>query len=305
MGCKPHGTVHISRTMTRTQDVCRRAAGCAALAVLLGIAGPAQAQPAEGHPPLLRALNTLRQQGCDKTAGPAAPLREHAALSRAAALVAGGSKLDGALKATGYRAVRTLQVTVRGATGTAALTQKALGRSCGAAMHSELLEAGFYQRGTQTWMVLAAPFSPPAAAQAAEVQARVLALVNEARARPQRCGSQAFAAASPLRLSPTLYGLASAHAGEMARYDYFSHTGRDGSTVDSRATRAGYAWRAIGENIAAGQVNADAAVRGWINSPGHCANIMSPAFSEMGAAFVVNTRSSQGIYWAQVFGTAP
>jgi uncharacterized protein YkwD len=91
----------------------------------------------------------------------------------------------------------------------------------------------------------------------------------------------------------------------MARYDYFSHTGRDGSTVDSRATRAGYRWRAIGENIAAGQMDADAAVRGWINSPGHCANIMSPAFREMGAAFVVNTQSSQGIYWTQVFGAAP
>jgi uncharacterized protein YkwD len=32
---------------------------------------------------------------------------------------------------------------------------------------------------------------------------------------------------------------------------------------------------------------------------------MSPAFREMGAAFVVNTESSQGIYWAQVFGATP
>jgi uncharacterized protein YkwD len=295
----------ISRTVTKAQGVCRRAAGCAALAVLLAATGPAQAQPAADHPPLLRALNALRQQGCEKGAGPAAPLREYTGLSRAAALVAGGSKLDGALKTAGYRAIRAAQITVRGPTGPAALTQKALGKSCSAAMHGELLEAGFYQQGTQTWVVLAAPFSPPDAKQAADVQARVLALVNEARARPQRCGNKAFAAAAPLRLNPTLYGLASAHAADMARYGYFSHTGRDGSTVDSRATRAGYPWRAIGENIAAGQVNADAAVRGWINSPGHCANIMSPAFSEMGAAFVVNDQSGAGIYWAQVFGATP
>lgn len=287
---------------TKARGACARAA----LAILLAAASLAQAQPAaQDHAPLLRALNALRQQGCGKGARPAAPLREDAALSRAAALVAGGRKLDDALKASGYRAQRTVQITVRGATGAAALTQKALGSSCGAAMRSEFLEAGFYQRGAQTWVVLAEPFAPPAAAQADQVQARVLALVNEARSRPQRCGNQAFAAAPPLRLNPALYGLASAHAADMARYDYFSHTGRDGSTVDSRATRAGYRWRAIGENIAAGQVDADAAVRGWINSPGHCANIMSPAFREMGAAFVVNTQSSLGIYWTQVFGAAP
>lgn len=291
-----------SSTATKARGACV----CAALAILLTAAGLAQAQPAvQDQAPLLRALNVLRQQGCGKGARPAAPLREDAALSRATALVAGGRKLDDALKASGYRAQRTVQITVRGATGAAALTQKALGSSCGAAMRSELLEAGFYQRGAQTWVVLAEPFAPPAAAQADQVQARVLALVNEARSRPQRCGNQAFAAAPPLRLNPALYGLASAHAADMARYDYFSHTGRDGSTVDSRATRAGYRWRAIGENIAAGQVDADAAVRGWINSPGHCANIMSPAFREMGAAFVVNTQSSLGIYWTQVFGATP
>ena len=288
-----------------TVTTARRAASLA-LAVLLATTGPAQAQPAaEGHPPLLRALNALRQQGCDKGASPAAPLREHTALSRAAALVAGGSKLNDALKAAGYRAIRAAQISVRGAAGPAALTQKALGRTCGTATQRDLLDVGFYQRGSQTWVVLAAPFSPPTAAQAAEVQVRVLALVNETRAKPQRCGAQAFAAVQPLRLNPALYGIANAHAADMARHDYFSHTGRDGSTVDGRATRAGYPWRAIGENIAAGQMTADTVVRGWINSPGHCANIMSPAFREMGAAFVVNTQSSQGIYWAQVFGATP
>jgi uncharacterized protein YkwD len=272
------------------------------LAALLAAANTARAQPAEGHPALLRALNALRQQGCSKGARPAAPVRENAALSRAAARMAAGSKMDDALKSAGYRAVRVTQITVKGATGTAALTRSTLGSSCAPTMHGELVDAGFHQRGTQTWVVLAAPFSPPDTAQADKVEARVLALVNEARARPQRCGSQAFAPAPPLRLNDTLQSVASGHAAEMARYNYFSHTGRDGSTVDSRATEAGYPWRNIGENIAAGQTTADAAVQGWIKSPGHCANLMSPAYTEMGAAFVVNQQSSAGIYWAQVFG---
>lgn len=274
------------------------------LAALLAAGNMAQAQPAEGHPTLLRALNTLREQGCTKGARPAGPVRENAALSRAAARMAAGSKLDDALKSAGYRAVRVTQITLRGATGAAALTRSTLGKSCSPAVHNELQEAGFHQRGAQTWVVLAAPFSPPDTAQADNVEARVLALVNAARARPQRCGSQAFAAAPPLRLNPTLQSVANSHAAEMARYNYFSHTGRDGSTVDSRATQAGYPWRSIGENIAAGQTTADAAVQGWIKSPGHCANIMSPAFREMGAAFVVSPQSSMGVYWAQVFGAA-
>lgn len=288
--------------MPPSQAARRCAAITVCLAALLAAGGPTQAQPAESHPELLRALNTLRQQGCSQGARAMAPLRENAALSRAAARMAAGNQLDDALKSAGYRAVRVTQITVRGATGATALTRSTLGKSCSPAVHSELQEAGFHQRGTQTWVVLAAPFSPPDAAQADNVEARVLALVNAARARPQRCGGQAFAPAPPLRLNDTLQSVASAHAAEMARYSYFSHTGRNGSTVDGRATQAGYPWRNIGENIAAGQTTADTVVRGWINSPGHCANIMSPAYSEMGAAFVVNQQSSAGIYWAQVFG---
>ncbi|WP_309682923.1 CAP domain-containing protein [Polaromonas sp.] len=276
--------------------------GCLALA-LLAVTGPAQAQAsASNHPPLLRALNAARQQGCEGRPGPAAPLREDTRLSDAAALIAGGSQLGDALQATGYRAVRATQITLRGYSGATALAQGAVDSSCSAMTQGELSEAGFHQRGTQTWIVLAAPFSPPVAAQAGDVQARVLALVNEARARPRRCGAQAFAAARPLQPSATLQGVADAHAADMARHSYFSHSGRDGSRVDARASRAGYPWRSIGENIAAGQMQADAAMQGWLASAGHCANIMSPAFSEMGVAFAVNNSSSAGIYWVQVFG---
>ncbi len=44
-------------------------------------------------------------------------------------------------------------------------------------------------------------------------------------------------------------------------------------------------------------------MQGWIDSPGHCANLMSPTFTEMGIAFVVERKSEPGIYWTQVFAT--
>lgn len=288
---------------TPDRSVCRRAAGGLALGVLLVAFGQVQARAGTTDHPLMGTLNALRQQGCNKGDRPAGLLRENAALSRAATFIAGGRKLEDALKAAGYRAVRAAQISVRGAAGALALSRSALGSSCATAMHGELTEAGFHQHGTQTWVVLAAPFTPPRAAQAGDVQARVLELVNEARARPRRCGTESFAAARPVRWSAALQEAAAGHAADMARHSYFSHTGRDGSNVDDRASQAGYAWRAIGENIAAGQMQAEAAVQGWLNSPGHCANLMAPNFTDMGAAFAVNTASSAGIYWVQVFGT--
>ncbi|MGH6639777.1 MAG: CAP domain-containing protein [Polaromonas sp.] len=290
--------------LVKARGAWRRVAGFLALAVM-ATAGQAHAQAtAPDHQPLLRALNAARLKGCEGQPGPAAPLRENTRLSAAAARIAGGSQLGDALQAADYRAVRAVQITLRGYTGAAAMAQGAVASSCAAITQGELAEAGFHQHGEQTWIMLAAPFSPPGAAQAGDVQAQVLALVNEARARPRRCGAESFAAARPVRLNATLQGIAVAHAADMARHSYFSHTGHDGSRVAERASRAGYPWRAIGENIAAGQMNAEATVQGWLNSPGHCANIMSQVYAEMGAAFAVNKQSSAGIYWVQVFGAA-
>ena len=60
---------------------------------------------------------------------------------------------------------------------------------------------------------------------------------------------------------------------------------------------------AVGENIAAGATSAEEVMEGWLASPGHCENIMSPRFSEMGIAWVVDPKSASGVYWAQTFGT--
>ena len=64
---------------------------------------------------------------------------------------------------------------------------------------------------------------------------------------------------------------------------------------------AGYNWRASGENVASGQRDADAVVAAWLESPGHCANIMEPNFTEMGVAFVEVPGANPSIYWAQSF----
>src|SRR5450759_5698912 len=68
---------------------------------------------------------------------------------------------------------------------------------------------------------------------------RVLDLVNQARATRRYCGNRAFDAARPVRWNDTLAEASRLHAEDMARYNYFSHSGRDGSDPAQRVERAG------------------------------------------------------------------
>lgn len=289
-----------ARTLVKTRETWRKAARGLTL-VLLAATGQAHADSAS-QPGLLRDINAVRQQGCEGQPGKAAPLRENAALSAAATRLSSGDRLDEALKAAGYRAMSGAQIILRGA-GATLLTRASLGTSCSVLTQADLTEAGFHHHAAQTWIVVAAPFSPPGAAQADDVQSRVLALVNEARAKPRRCGTESFAATRPIQLSARLQAVAAAHAADMANHNYFDHAGRDGKHVEERASSGGYRWRHIGENIAAGHTQAEAAMQDWLGSPEHCANVMSPAYTEMGSAFAVNNSSSAGIYWVKVFGS--
>src|SRR5260370_42354375 len=91
----------------------------------------------------------------------------------------------------------------------------------------------------------------------------------------------------------------------MANHGYMDHTGRDGTTPADRVTRAGYKWKAIGENLASGIMTPEDAVNGCGGSPHHSENLMSSRFTEMAVAYAVDPSSNGGIYWTQRFGTPP
>jgi uncharacterized protein YkwD len=129
----------------------------------------------------------------------------------------------------------------------------------------------------------------------------MLSLVNDTRAAARDCGSTNYAAVQPLAWHCLLESAAQTHSSAMATNDFFDHTGLDNSSPGDRITAAGYAWRTYGENIAAGYGDAQAAMAGWISSPGHCANLMNPNFTQMGAASATNAGSTYGIYWTQNF----
>jgi len=136
----------------------------------------------------------------------------------------------------------------------------------------------------------------------AEEQA-MLNAVNAARAQARLCGSTSYRATAALAWSCELEAAATGHSMDMANNNFFSHTGSDGKSVDTRATRAGYTWSAVGENIAAGipLSYVSSVMEAWLKSPGHCANIMSSTYTEFGAAKISNPSSTYNAYWTQVF----
>ncbi|WP_022800243.1 CAP domain-containing protein [Deinococcus ficus] len=144
--------------------------------------------------------------------------------------------------------------------------------------------------------------TPSAPTPGGPFAARVLALTNAARAQPRACGTDAYAATTPLTYSAQLEQAAQAHAADLAARNYFSHTSPEGRTAADRVTATGYVWRQVAENIAAGQPTPEEVVAGWLRSPGHCANIMDPGLKDLGVGYIFAAGTDFGHYWVQNFG---
>ena len=129
---------------------------------------------------------------------------------------------------------------------------------------------------------------------------RALQLVNEVRARGTRCGERAFAPAPPVITSGTLATVAFGHAVDMAKHNYFEHQDLAGHSPADRVRAVGYKEKLVGENIAYGPKTLEEVVQGWLDSPGHCENIMDSRFTEMGIAYAAGHGSRRGLYWVQL-----
>lgn len=152
----------------------------------------------------------------------------------------------------------------------------------------------------------AATAGPQATCNLAGFEAEMLATVNAYRAAGASCGSEgSFPAAPALAWNALLTQASLAHSDDMVASNVFSHTGSDGSSAGQRATAAGYVWRSLAENIAAGQGSVATVMNSWMASPGHCANIMRASYQDIGVACVSggagNTYRS---YWTMSLGLA-
>ena len=122
------------------------------------------------------------------------------------------------------------------------------------------------------------------------VAGEVIRLVNIER---QEAGCSALTSESRLEAA------AQKHSELQAEQNSMSHQLPGEPSMGDRVTAQGYRWRNLGENVAAGYADAASVMDGWMNSPGHKANILNCAFQEIGVGLA---KSSSGTrYWTQNF----
>ena len=253
---------------------------------------------------LVAAINDYRAhpQRCERRpAQRLAPLRLNANLALPLGYGYGGG-LREALKSSGYAATTVRSIRVVGAEDVEEAFDQLLNDHCAALLDATYADIGVSRSRNQWQVLLARPVLDNRVGDNRSVGKALLAEVNAARARPRMCGRQRFAAARPLSWNAALGAAAQGHSKAMAYGNYFAHRDPDGEQPADRARAAGYRGRQIGENIAAGQSSPGKAMAGWLASPGHCANLMNPIFTQLGAGFASEARSAEGVYWTMMFG---
>jgi uncharacterized protein YkwD len=133
-------------------------------------------------------------------------------------------------------------------------------------------------------------------------ECQIVQLVNQTRAAGASCGGSAKPAVPALKTNSILAGTARAHAVDMATNDYFDHTNQQGKSPFDRMKAAGYDFATAGENIAAGKETAEGTMQDWMQSPGHCENIMKADFTEIGVGYAFDQNNQYEHIWVQNFG---
>ena len=133
----------------------------------------------------------------------------------------------------------------------------------------------------------------PAQGEAPPADAELIALI---KAHNERRAAEKL---PTLARNDRLTAAARRHARDMAAHQKLSHEGSDGSTMQERIEEAGYHGRSMAENVAEGYESIPAVMEGWMNSPGHRANILGH-FDEIGAAWADGDNDTR--YWSVEFG---
>ncbi|MDO8405855.1 MAG: CAP domain-containing protein [Pseudomonas sp.] len=257
---------------------------------------------ASGERQLVEAINDYRAhpQRCDRR--PAQRLAPLSLKSNLALPIGYGGGLRDRLKASGYAAVTVRTLRVVGAQDADEAFDLFQDEYCGALLDNQYADIGVSRARSEWQIVLAQPVLDSRVGDSRATSKGMLAQVNAARAKSRMCGRQRYPAARPLSWNPALGAAAQGHSKAMAYGNYFAHRDPDGDGPADRARAAGYRGRQIGENIAAGQSSPGKAMAGWLASPGHCANLMNPMFTQVGAAYAADARSDEGVYWTMMFG---
>lgn len=134
------------------------------------------------------------------------------------------------------------------------------------------------------------PKLPITSSDFSQFQTRVLDLVNQERAK---------AGLNPLTLNAKLSSVATKKSQDMADLNYFDHTSPTYGSPFDMMKQFGVSYQTAGENIAKGQTSPEQVMDGWMNSPGHRANILNASFTQLGVGVVKNANGQ--LIWTQMF----
>jgi len=163
---------------------------------------------------------------------------------------------------------------------------------------SSLQENGVTESGGAS--SASAPAQPDPVASQAFIN-KTLERVNIARASQRLCGATTMPAQAALSWDSQIEQAALFHSNWMQANNTFSHQGDNGSSPGGRVSDTGYYWQAVAENIAAGHDSIDAVIDAWLDSPGHCRNIMSASVTQIGMALIDgDSGNSYPTYWTMV-----
>ncbi|MFN8255169.1 MAG: CAP domain-containing protein [Bacteroidales bacterium] len=124
---------------------------------------------------------------------------------------------------------------------------------------------------------------------------KLLDMVNDIRSKGCNCGTTYMPPVKELEWDYQLERAAVSHSIDMNVNGYFSHTSLDGATFADRINGTDYEGSPGGENIAMGYNSEEDVFNGWLNSPGHCMNMMNGGFTDIAVG-------KSGSYWTMNFG---
>lgn len=136
------------------------------------------------------------------------------------------------------------------------------------------------------------PVAPTQSVSTAQMEATTRQQINQIR---QKHGL------TPLQNNEKLAQVARNYSKRMAQQKFFSHTSPSGDTMTQRIQAAGIFYFMIGENLFMGTYlpqPVQFAVDGWMQSPGHRANILRPEYRETGIGV---WRQGDTYYFTQLF----
>lgn len=103
----------------------------------------------------------------------------------------------------------------------------------------------------------------------------------------------------PLISDQKLSEIARLKSQDMLDFNYFDHYSPNYGSPFDMMKSFGINYRSAAENIGAGYIDPESVVIGWMNSPGHRANILNPSHTHLGIGYAKGGEYRH--YWTQMF----